>query len=146
MSFTSSRRAASCVQAGKSWRTSWKRRATAGLTTRRRSPGADMTTTLNPFVAEAEQLASVSHQTEPAWLAEARQKALTSFNRLGFPTTRDEEWRFTSVAPIADGSFTLARQTAALTGADVEAYRWLTEPTITLVFVDGVYRQELSSL
>jgi Fe-S cluster assembly protein SufD len=105
-----------------------------------------MTTTLNPFVAEAEQLASVSHQTEPAWLAEARQKALTSFNRLGFPTTRDEEWRFTSVAPIADGSFTLARQTAALTGADVEAYRWLTEPTITLVFVDGVYRQELSSL
>ena len=105
-----------------------------------------MTTTLNPFIAEAEQLASGARSTEPAWLAEARLKALASFNRLGFPTTRDEEWRSTSVAPIADGSFTLARDGAALTRADVDSYRWITEPAITLVFADGVYRRDLSSL
>jgi len=104
-----------------------------------------MTTTLNPFIAEAEQL-SAARSTEPAWLAAARLKALTSFNRLGFPTTRDEEWRFTSVAPIADGSFTLARDGAALTRADVDSYRWLTESAITLVFTDGVYRRDLSNL
>jgi Fe-S cluster assembly protein SufD len=101
---------------------------------------------LNPFVAEAEQLASAARSTEPAWLAETRQRALGSFNRLGFPTTRDEEWRFTSVAPVADGSFTLARDGAALTRADVEAYRWIIEPVITLVFVDGAYRKDLSSV
>ena len=103
-----------------------------------------MVTTLNSFVAEAEQLASASRSTDPAWLIEARRQALGSFDRLGFPTTRDEEWRFTSVAPIADASFALASDGAALTRADVTVYRWTTEPAITLVFVDGRYREELS--
>jgi Fe-S cluster assembly protein SufD len=34
-------------------------------------------------------------------LAEARSQALDRFLTRGFPTTRDEEWRFTNVAPIA---------------------------------------------
>ncbi|MCC7044073.1 MAG: Fe-S cluster assembly protein SufD [Acidobacteria bacterium] len=34
-------------------------------------------------------------------LAEARSQALDRFLVRGFPTTRDEEWRFTNVAPIA---------------------------------------------
>ena len=41
-----------------------------------------------------------------AWLAASRQAGLDSYDRLGFPTTRDEAWRFTNVAPIlktADG-------------------------------------------
>jgi Fe-S cluster assembly protein SufD len=34
-------------------------------------------------------------------LAEARSQALDRFLSRGFPTTRDEEWRYTNVAPIA---------------------------------------------
>jgi Fe-S cluster assembly protein SufD len=34
-------------------------------------------------------------------LAEARSQALDRFLSRGFPTTRDEEWRFTNIAPIA---------------------------------------------
>ena len=40
-------------------------------------------------------------QGESADLAHTREEALSRFLALGFPTTRDEEWRFTSVAPIA---------------------------------------------
>jgi len=36
-----------------------------------------------------------------AGLAEARSQAFDRFLSQGFPTTRDEEWRFTNVAPIA---------------------------------------------
>ena len=42
---------------------------------------------------------------QPQWLSRAREAALASFERLGFPTTKLEQWRFTSVAPIADNDF-----------------------------------------
>jgi Fe-S cluster assembly protein SufD len=35
------------------------------------------------------------------WLQELREAAFRRFTELGFPTTHDEEWRFTNVAPIA---------------------------------------------
>jgi Fe-S cluster assembly protein SufD len=37
----------------------------------------------------------------PAWLQVLRDRAFAHFAELGFPTTHDEEWRFTNVAPIA---------------------------------------------
>jgi Fe-S cluster assembly protein SufD len=41
-------------------------------------------------------------------LAEIRKRAAESFEAHGFPTTREEEWRFTSVAPIARTQFPAA--------------------------------------
>jgi Fe-S cluster assembly protein SufD len=37
----------------------------------------------------------------PSWLHEIRRAAIESFAEKGFPTTRQEEWRNTNVAPIA---------------------------------------------
>jgi Fe-S cluster assembly protein SufD len=37
-----------------------------------------------------------------------RQRAAERFRALGFPTTRDEEWRFTNVAPIAKANLPIA--------------------------------------
>lgn len=34
---------------------------------------------------------------EPAWLASLRRDALASFDKVGFPATRDEAWRYTSL-------------------------------------------------
>lgn len=76
-----------------------------------------------------------------------RKAAIEHFASAGFPTTRDEEWRFTSVAPIARGSFASAHDggrrglgadaVARATFAGLEANR--------LVFVDGIYAEELST-
>jgi Fe-S cluster assembly protein SufD len=41
------------------------------------------------------------------WLEELRDKAREQFEKLGYPTTHDEDWRFTNVAPIARADFTL---------------------------------------
>ena len=39
------------------------------------------------------------------WLAERRRTAIERFAELGFPTTRDETWRFTPVTAIARTPF-----------------------------------------
>jgi len=41
------------------------------------------------------------HKESEPWLDKLRESAFARFAKLGFPTTRDEEWRFTNVAPIA---------------------------------------------
>ena len=46
-----------------------------------------------------------SRRAQPAWLAALRESALDRFESLGFPTTRNEAWKYTSVAPIARTPF-----------------------------------------
>lgn len=46
-----------------------------------------------------------SNQSALAWLQPLRQSAFARFAELGFPTTKNEEWRFTNVAPIARTKF-----------------------------------------
>src|SRR4051794_41890236 len=42
---------------------------------------------------------------EPAGLTAMRRQAIERFAELGFPTLRQEEWRLTNVAPVAQGAF-----------------------------------------
>ena len=82
---------------------------------------------------------------EHAWLRELRRTALDSFQRLGFPTTHDEEWRFTSVAPITRVPFDLAPDAAAPSAAELESFSFGSWSGIQLVFVNGIYSAKLSS-
>src|SRR2546425_9994471 len=60
------------------------------------------------YVAAFEAFARNGASGAPEWLRELRRGAIARFAELGFPTTKQEEWRFTSVAPIAEAEFTLA--------------------------------------
>ncbi len=84
---------------------------------------------------------------EPAWLAAARAKALERFLVRGFPTTREEDWRFTSVAPIARATFTAApeREAAAVSAREVDALTFAGHDGPRLVFVDGRLAPGLST-
>ena len=53
----------------------------------------------------------------PPWLAAIRRAAMLRFSEVGFPTTRQEAWRYTNVAPIASTSFRLAGRDEALRAA-----------------------------
>ena len=50
--------------------------------------------------------AFIGQPPAPAWLQSLRDAAFARFAELGFPTTHNEEWRFTNVAPIARTAFT----------------------------------------
>jgi Fe-S cluster assembly protein SufD len=82
---------------------------------------------------------------EPAGLTALRRQAIERFAELGFPTLRQEEWRLTNVAPVAQGAFrwpesdpdTLA---PGLLGAHIF------DAAARLVFVDGRFSSRLSSV
>ena len=44
-----------------------------------------------------------------AWISELRDSALESFKQRGFPTVRDEAWRYTDVRPITKNYFSVSR-------------------------------------
>jgi Fe-S cluster assembly protein SufD len=70
-----------------------------------------------------------------------REAAFARFGKLGLPTTQDEEWKYTSLAPLAQMRFEPAPDA---TVRDID--RWtLGNGAIRLVFVNGRYRPELSS-
>jgi Fe-S cluster assembly protein SufD len=102
-------------------------------------------------VAEAQdlylsQFESVDAQAAPGWLAELRQRALRRFQDQGFPTTRDEEFRFTNVAPIADRAFAVADEGVRNSAAALKARSLV--PGLdahALVFVNGRFAPAFSS-
>ena len=71
------------------------------------SPMNDVAGSLDRYLAEFERAEAA--RAEPAWLTRARHHGMDRFQSLGFPTTDDEEWRFTSVAPIVEANFEPAR-------------------------------------
>src|SRR5438874_11951592 len=53
----------------------------------------------DPYLAKFERFEKETRQ--PSWLIPLRKAGIARFAELGFPTTRNEDWRFTNVAPIA---------------------------------------------
>jgi Fe-S cluster assembly protein SufD len=110
-----------------------------------------------------------SQSPGPSWLNQLRQKGIARFEGLGFPTTKNEDWHFTSVAPIAERTFRLAtvdreaarqrgddrRESSRRSGdaanalgatpADVERFGFGQTDWHELVFINGVFDETLSS-
>ncbi|MCM2314632.1 MAG: Fe-S cluster assembly protein SufD [Thermoanaerobaculia bacterium] len=81
----------------------------------------------------------------PVALQTLRADGLARFRELGFPTTKQEEWIYTNVAPIARMQFRLAeRRPALIDRAAIESWSLAGEAAIELVFVDGHYSDSLS--
>ena len=79
------------------------------------------------------------------WLRKLRQDAFARFCATGFPTTRDEDWRFTNVAAIAQTPFRLARNGRALPSRQDLEPLYMAGAGCRLVFVDGRFAPELSA-
>ena len=65
------------------------------------------------------------------------------FATLGFPTVRNEEWRFTSVSQIAGAELSLAPASLPLDEARLETFLYADAPH-RLVFVNGRFAPALS--
>ncbi len=77
-------------------------------------------------------------------LAAQRQAALARFGALGFPTRRQEAWRFTSLRALERRSYPPASG-GAVPAAAAEALR-LSGPTYRLVLANGRFAPELSDV
>ncbi len=77
-----------------------------------------------------------------SYLDQLREDALDRIESLRLPTIRDEEWRFTDISSLRSMPF--PRASAA--PLDKQAGTFLDETACRLVFVDGQYMSDLSSL
>ena len=102
-----------------------------------------MTTTYaRDFEAQSKQVGS-----KAPWLGELRRAAQQHFERTGFPTGRDEDWRFVDLTPVTGREFPLAPADVSGVSPDVVApWRFAIPGVSTLVFVNGRFAPALSSL
>jgi Fe-S cluster assembly protein SufD len=77
------------------------------------------------------------------WLRKLREEAFARFCQVGFPTTHDEDWRFTNVSAIAAQGFRLAGNGVRSVSAELWN-RWRPAGGFQLVFVNGRFSSALS--
>src|SRR5215467_10202000 len=86
----------------------------------------------------------LSHQ--PPWLTALHREGYTQFAEAGFPTTHDEDWRFTNVSAVAQTKFVLAEVGAQPpSAADLEQFD-VAQFKCCLVFVNGKFSPRLSRI
>ena len=57
------------------------------------------------YLSDFESLSKEFYESEPDWLRTVRAAGLARFRDVGFPTLKDEMWRYTNVAPIVKQRF-----------------------------------------
>ena len=98
------------------------------------------------YAAEYSNIAPILCGQSLLWLEEQRLKALSQFSEQGFPSSHEEEWRYTNVSAIEKKLFSpTINKTINL--VDIE---WLKlyqlQEAWSVVLVDGHFSAELSSL
>lgn len=79
-------------------------------------------------------------------LLSMREQAFSEFEKLGFPTTKHEEWKYTSLKPVAEKEFRTATLVTDEAKAFVKQSVFSQLQASLLVFVNGVYVDELSGI
>lgn len=79
-------------------------------------------------------------KSEFQWLQDIRQESKNWLSRLSVPTRKDEDWRFIDLSSLTAAKFVTAKNVNALCESLPEA------KNSRLVFVNGVYSQQLSDL
>jgi Fe-S cluster assembly protein SufD len=98
------------------------------------------------YVADYEAFSGNGGSGVPQWFEHLRREAIQQFSTAGFPNSRDERWRFTSVAHLTDTKFALANgERPTLSLGEVKQHILEAGKDQCLVFVNGRHSKELSS-
>ncbi|HEX3355503.1 MAG TPA: Fe-S cluster assembly protein SufD [Tepidisphaeraceae bacterium] len=89
------------------------------------------------------RLSAQSIDGGPSWLNDLRKAGLARFDRVGFPNTKQEEWRHTNVAPIARIAF---KPGEIATPDEATQFSFGQDAVCELVFINGHFSQKLSRL
>ncbi|MFQ5824717.1 MAG: SufD family Fe-S cluster assembly protein, partial [bacterium] len=75
---------------------------------------------------------------------EIRKEAISKFSDMGFPTSRNEDWKYTNIAPILAHKFKLETEPIKLAKNVVNDFIFEGLEETLLVFVNGQFSKELS--
>ena len=103
-----------------------------------------MTTELaKQTIYDADFKKSLAESAQPAWLKAIREHAFRFFTSNGFPTPKNEEWKYTNVAPIAKEEFSFAA--GEIKVEEIKNFTYGESDKNTLVFVDGKLNKGFSA-
>ena len=99
----------------------------------------------SPYQEKFEKFGNIAR--DPEWVRNARETGISHFVELGFPTLRDEDWRFTNVAPISKLPFrpVLESTRDGVTSQALDRFTFSGLAGSKLVFVNGNFAPEYSS-
>ncbi|MFA6540014.1 MAG: Fe-S cluster assembly protein SufD [Bacteroidota bacterium] len=102
----------------------------------------------NHYVSEFESFGKNGASEYPEWVNTLRRSALAVFAEKGFPTTHDENWKYTNIAPIAKTSFKYASDKLALDDPGHQVGSFMIEGLEhhSIVFINGKFSKEYSSI
>jgi len=75
-----------------------------------------------------------------------RAKHIQRWDEMGFPTIKDEEWKYTNLLPILKNDYQLSESKSEITAKSLEEYILTDTDTHLMVFVNGQFSEELSSI
>lgn len=81
-----------------------------------------------------------------SFLNKIRREAISHFSKLGFPTTRSEEWKYTDISPILRHHYRLIETIPQIRVQDIKQYIFEKYSRNLLVFINGEYAADFSSL
>lgn len=81
------------------------------------------------------------------WMDALRHEAIEIFDKSGFPNKKDEEWKYTNLAPLLKTDYKLfpEAEEVSIGYQDVKKYFIHDMDTYNIVFVNGVYSSYLST-
>lgn len=90
-----------------------------------------------------DEFTSLKRASSP-WLADLRNNAWARFAEIGIPTTRHEEWKYFNLRPLSSA---VLKPSAAVSASGLDALKdYLDEGDVNIVFVNGVFSQEFSTV
>ena len=81
-----------------------------------------------------------------AWVELVRESAMDRFESLGFPTVRDEEWKYTNLAQLAKEQFQHSIEPSVLTADHLVEFSFSETANSNVVLINGVLRSDLSEV
>src|SRR5919106_1132945 len=99
------------------------------------------------YLAEFEAVERRLAGAHTPWLRAARRRALNRFSEMGFPSLRDEDWKYTSLRPIESRRFSAASPADhGLASFELAALQYPGLLCHELVFINGYYAEACSRL
>jgi len=100
----------------------------------------------DPYLEKFDRFENQSGQAP--WLFPLRKAGISSFAEQGFPTLKDEDWRFTNIAPIAKRPFqpVFEADGTNVSAETLEQFPFAKLPGPRLVFLNGHYAASLSAV
>ena len=96
---------------------------------------------------QSSYLAFEDHLQADSPLHDVRNKAMKSFETKGFPSKKEEAWKYTSLNALLNKEYSIfPKNDTAIEFKDVKKYFLNDIDTYKVVFIDGVYSSFLSQI